>query len=219
MACIFKLLSRRIPAMRRPEPTLPLGHLAAGIEQHLGQLGHRRRGVWAVKLIRIIKFLGKVLMSEYITTISWQRNRAVFSDNRYSRKHVWTFDGGAEVSASASPHVVPIPLSDPTGVDPEEAFVAAISSCQMLWFLSIACQRGFVVESYSDKAVGIMAKNNDGKLAITRVTLRPQVVFAGPKVPDESTFHEIHEDAHRECFIANSVRSKVLCDPTMTSTA
>jgi len=156
-------------------------------------------------------------MSEYIAAVSWHRNGVEFSDNRYSRKHVWTFDGGAEVPASASPHVVPIPLSDPTGVDPEEAFVAAISSCHMLWFLSIACKRGFVVESYSDKAVGIMAKNHEGKLAMTRVTLRPQVMFVGAELPDESTFHEMHENAHRECFIANSVRSEVLCDPTMAA--
>jgi len=112
--------------------------------------------------------------------------------------------------------MVPIPLSDPASVDPEEAFIAAISSCHMLWFLSIACKRGFVVESYSDNAAGVLAKNNEGRHAITRVQLRPQVVFAGSNLPDEATFHEMHEDAHRECFIANSVRSEVACNPTMT---
>jgi organic hydroperoxide reductase OsmC/OhrA len=158
------------------------------------------------------------MMPEHLVTISWQRDDAVFSDNRYSRSHLWQFDGGARVLASASPHIVPIPLSDPANVDPEEAFIAAISSCHMLWFLSIACKRGFVVESYSDNAVGILTKNNEGKLTVTRVKLRPQVIFAGPNLPDESKFREMHEDAHRECFIANSVRSEVACDPTMTPT-
>ena len=157
-------------------------------------------------------------MSEYLATISWQRGNAVFLDNRYSRSHIWRFDGGAQVLASASPHVVPIPFSDPARVDPEEAFIAAISSCHMLCFLFIACKRGFVVESYSDNAVGVMTKNSEGRLAMTRVKLRPQVIFAGPNLPDESDFHEIHEDAHRECFIANSVRTEVVVDPAMAST-
>jgi organic hydroperoxide reductase OsmC/OhrA len=157
-------------------------------------------------------------MSKYLATISWQRRAVVFSDNRYSRSHLWQFDGGAQVPASASPHSVTPPLSDPLGVDPEEAFVAAISSCHMLWFLSIACKRGFVVESYHDEAVGTMDRNDDGKLAITQVILFPKVTFVGPKLPDEHAFHEMHEEAHRECFNANSVRSEVLCEPTIIKT-
>jgi organic hydroperoxide reductase OsmC/OhrA len=154
-------------------------------------------------------------MSEYTATIAWERSGAVFSDQRYSRKHLWKFDGGVEVPASSSPHVVPVPLSDPAAVDPEEAFVAAISSCHMLWFLSIACERGFVVESYRDEAVGVMERNSEGKLAMTRVTLRPRVVFADYNSPDEPTFLEMHHAAHDECYIANSVKSEVVCEPKM----
>src|SRR6188474_2242754 len=112
-------------------------------------------------------------MSTYSALITWERNGAAFIDNRYSRRHRWSFDGGVEVPASSSPHVVPLPLSVAAAVDPEEAFVAALASCHMLWFLSIAAKRGFVVESYRDEAVGVMAKNAAGKLSMTVVTLRP----------------------------------------------
>src|SRR5688572_26763269 len=108
-------------------------------------------------------------MSEYTATVIWQRGDARFVDNRYSRAHEWRFDGGAIVPGSSSPHSVPVPLSDPRGVDPEEAFVASLSSCHMLWFLSIAAKRGFVVESYEDNAVGHLEKNESGRLAMTRV--------------------------------------------------
>jgi organic hydroperoxide reductase OsmC/OhrA len=152
-------------------------------------------------------------MSTYTATIEWHRNGAAFSDNRYGRAHVWRFDGGAVVPASASPHVVPVPLSDPAGVDPEEAFVASLSSCHMLWFLSLAAKRGLVVESYRDEAVGVMAKNADGKLAMTRVTLRPAVRFAGARAPAAGELQELHHRAHEECFIATSVRTEVVCEP------
>ena len=155
-------------------------------------------------------------MAKYTATIGWQRNGATFSDKRYSRKHTWKFDGGSEVQASSSPNVVPVPLSDAAAVDPEEAFVASLSSCHMLWFLSIACEQGFVVESYLDDAVGMMEKNSDGKLAMTKVILRPTVSFAGPRLPTEQDFDEMHRKAHAECFIANSVKSEVLCEPAMT---
>jgi organic hydroperoxide reductase OsmC/OhrA len=151
-------------------------------------------------------------MSEYTATVKWDRNGAAFTDNRYSRGHVWQFDG-IEVPASSSPHVVPVPQSVPAAVDPEEAFVAALSSCHMLWFLSLAAKRGFVVESYRDEAVGIMAKNGDGKLAMTRVTLRPAVEFVGNPAPSRSEIDALHHEAHEKCFIANSVKTDVRCDP------
>src|SRR5437868_4674241 len=111
-------------------------------------------------------------MSECIATTLWQRNGAIFTDNRYSRAHQWKFDGGTVVRASSSPHTVRAPLSDPVGVDPEEAFVASLSSCHMLWFLNIAAKRGWVVESYEDQAVGTLAKKEQGKMAMTQVKLR-----------------------------------------------
>lgn len=153
-------------------------------------------------------------MTTYTASITWQRNGAVFSDKKYSRAHRWRFDGGADVPASSSPHVVPLPFSDPAGIDPEEAFVASISSCHMLWFLSIACKRGFVVESYEDTAEGEMKRNSEGKLAVTLVTLRPKVAFVRV-APDDETFQAMHHEAHEECFIANSVKSEIVCEPTM----
>ncbi len=150
---------------------------------------------------------------EYTSKIIWKRNNATFSDNRYSRKHVWQFDGGFEVSASSSPHVVPLPMSDAAAVDPEEAFVASLASCHMLWFLAIAAKRSFVVDRYVDNAVGIMAKNRDGKLAMTVVTLRPAVAFAGEKQPSHDEIQSMHNRAHEECFIASSVKTEVRCEP------
>ena len=123
-------------------------------------------------------------MATYSVTVTWKRAGARYTDNRYSRAHEWSFDGGITVPASASPHVVPVPLSDPHAVDPEEAFVVALSSCHMLRFLSIAAKRGFVVDSYSDNAVGHMERNGAGRLAITRVRLRPQVQCSGRVTPD-----------------------------------
>lgn len=152
-------------------------------------------------------------MASYSAHISWQRGAAAFTDNRYSRAHTWKFDGGITVPASASPHVVPLPLSTAEAVDPEEAFVAAISSCHLLWFLSLAAKRGFVVDAYEDDADGVMAKNADGKLAMTSVTLRPRVVFGGANQPDQATLTSLHDAAHDVCFIANSVRSDVRIEP------
>jgi len=153
-------------------------------------------------------------MSTFTAAVRWQRNGALFSDKKYGRSHVWSFDGGAQVAASSSPHNVPVPYSDPAAVDPEEAFVAAVSSCHMLWFLSIACRGGFVVESYDDDAEGLMQKNAAGKQAVTRVTLRPRVAFSGP-APNVETFLAMHHEAHQECFIANSIKSEVECSPTL----
>jgi organic hydroperoxide reductase OsmC/OhrA len=145
-------------------------------------------------------------MAEHLATVRWKRNGEPFIDNRYHRRHEWTFDGGATVTASASPSNVPLHCADASAVDPEEAFVAAVASCHMLWFLSLAAKRGVCVDSYSDDAVGLMAKNSDGKLAITRVTLRPQVVAP----ISEEALQELHELAHAECFIANSVKSEIV---------
>ena len=152
-------------------------------------------------------------MHEYKATILWTRDGAVFSDKRYSRAHRWIFDGGVEVPASSSPHVVPLPMSVENAVDPEEAFVASLSSCHMLTFLYLASKRGFVVESYRDEAIGIMEKNAEGKLAITRVTLRPDVRFVGDRVPDREEIAEMNHQAHEECFIASSVKTDVRCEP------
>ena len=152
-------------------------------------------------------------MSEYQATVSWERAGAVFTDNRYSRGHQWEFDGGARVAASASPHVVPLPYSDESAVDPEEAFVAALSSCHMLWFLSIAAKKGYVVDRYEDAAVGVMGPDADGKVAMLEMTLRPITTFSGPKQPSADQLSALHDAAHAECFIANSVKSRVHCFP------
>ncbi|MBD3886355.1 OsmC family protein [Phormidium tenue FACHB-886] len=147
-------------------------------------------------------------MSKHHAVVQWQRHQAQFVDNRYSREHVWKFDGGAEIAASASPRVVPVPYSNAACVDPEEAFIAALSSCHMLWFLSIAVQHQFVVESYTDRAVGWMSKGEDGKLAITKVDLRPEVVFAKDP-PTVEQLEEMHHEAHHRCFLANSVKTEI----------
>ena len=152
-------------------------------------------------------------MSAYTVTICWQRGDQPFTDNRYSRGHTWSFDGGIEVPASSSPHVVPPPYSQTNAVDPEEAFVASLSSCHMLWFLSIAAKRGFCVDSYVDNADGIMDKDALGRTAITHVTLRPKVAFAGVRLPATSEVESMHDSAHTQCFIANSVRTEVQCKP------
>jgi organic hydroperoxide reductase OsmC/OhrA len=156
-------------------------------------------------------------MSEYQATVRWSRGDAPFIDNRYSRRHELVFDGGVVVPGSSSPHVVRVPMSDPTAVDPEEAFVASLSACHMLWFLSIAAGRGFVVNSYRDDAVGVMTKNTAGQLAMTRVTLRPNTEFVGAVLPTQADVAAMHDEAHGECFIANSIRSEVVCEPAFTT--
>jgi organic hydroperoxide reductase OsmC/OhrA len=156
-------------------------------------------------------------MAEYKSVVAWSRDGAAFTDNRYSRGHRWLFDGGVEVPASSSPRVVPVPMSVEAAVDPEEAFVVSLSSCHMLWFLSIAAKRGFVVESYRDEAVGIMAKDASGEHAMTRVTLHPEVRFEGSKQPTKEEEIAMHREAHGQCFIARSVKSDVLCEPLWNS--
>ncbi|RJF98917.1 OsmC family protein [Noviherbaspirillum saxi] len=151
-------------------------------------------------------------MHTYEATISWSRGDHAFTDNRYSRGHRWSFDGGIEVPASSSPSVVPEPMSIAAAVDPEEAFVAAVSSCHMLTFLWVAGRQGFVVDSYRDKALGIMEKNTEGRVAVTRVTLRPRIVFSGTRQPSADELDHMHHKAHEDCFIANSVKSEIVVE-------
>lgn len=155
-------------------------------------------------------------MSTYTATISWQRNGEVFTDNRYSRRHEWRFDGGVTLAASSSPAVVPR-YSDASAVDPEEAFVASLSSCHMLTFLMLAAAKKFIVDGYVDEALGTLAKNNRGKLAMTEVVLRPRVIFSGDYRPSIEALEELHHRAHEECFIANSVITDVRCEPVIAT--
>ena len=152
-------------------------------------------------------------MSEYTAKVEWQRGGEDFTGNRYSRKHTLRFDGGAELVGSSSPSVVPLPMSDASAVDPEEMFVASLSSCHMLWFLSIAAARKFCVDSYVDNASGIMARNAEGKTAMTVVTLKPMVIFSGDLQPSVEQIHALHHKAHEACFIANSVKTDVRYEP------
>lgn len=154
-------------------------------------------------------------MSDYSAQLVWQRQPTeAFDDNRYSRRHLLRFDGGVELPASSSPTVVPLPLSDASAVDPEEMFVASLASCHMLWFLSLAAAAGHRVERYEDDAVGTMARNAEGRMAMTRVVLRPRVTFvAGRAAPDAAALGALHHAAHDKCFIANSVRTEVRCEP------
>lgn len=154
-------------------------------------------------------------MHTYTAKVTWERADQPFVDNRYSRRHMIEFDGGVWIAGSSSPHVVRVPLSDPSAVDPEEAFVASLSSCHMLCFLSEAASSGYRVDSYSDHAQGVMSKGVKGKLAVTTVTLSPVVAFSGGKLPTLAEFQELHHRAHDVCFIANSVTTDVLCEPQM----
>ena len=152
-------------------------------------------------------------MSEYVAKVTWSRSSdESYVDKKYSRAHEWFFDGGVTVPASASPHVVPLPYSVEENVDPEEAFVASLSSCHMLFFLSIAAKSKFVVDSYSDEAVGIMEKDVDGNIAMTKVTLRPYVQFSGDLRPSVEQLEEMHHHSHEQCFIANSVKTEVVTE-------
>ena len=152
----------------------------------------------------------------YTAETIWRRgevSREDFVGRRYSRRHRLRFDGGVEVPGSASPHVVPLPYSDPAAVDPEEAFVSALSSCHMLWFLDLAARAGYCVDRYADAATGVMKKNDEGKLAMTAVVLHPTVEFSGEKMPSREEIERLHHEAHDACFIANSVKSVVRVEP------
>lgn len=145
--------------------------------------------------------------------VTWTRGGAAFTDRRYSRAHRWYFDGGVEVPASSSPGIVRAPMSDASAVDPEEALVAALSSCHMLSFLDLASRDGFTVERYTDEAVGRIGRNPDGRVAVTVVTLRPRIEFAGDRRPTRKDIEDLHHRAHDVCFIASSVRTEVRIEP------
>jgi organic hydroperoxide reductase OsmC/OhrA len=152
-------------------------------------------------------------MSHYTATVIWVRpDDAPFKDNRYSRAHEWRFDGGAVVPASSSPSVVRVPLSNAAAVDPEEALVASLSSCHMLFFLSFAASAGLVIDRYEDEAVGELGKNAAGKVAMSKVRLRPRIAWNGP-APSAELLDQLHHRAHDACYIANSVTSEIVVEP------
>jgi len=148
-------------------------------------------------------------MSHHTATISWKRTSPDFLKGAYSREHTWTFDGGLVVPASPSPSVVREPYSNPANIDPEEAFVAALSSCHMLSFLYVASRHGFQVDSYQDEAKGLMTKNEKGVPWVSSVVLHPKITYSGDKLPSASEVEELHHLAHEQCYIANSVKTAV----------
>ncbi|MDQ3125085.1 MAG: OsmC family protein [Pseudomonadota bacterium] len=152
-------------------------------------------------------------MSEHLATVEWSRGDQDFTGNRYSRAHDWRFDGGAVVRGSSAPASVPEPMSDPAVVDPEEALVAALSSCHMLFFLAFAAKAGFTVDSYRDEAIGALGRDERGKTSITTITLRPAVGFSGESQPDAAAIDVLHHRAHEACYIANSIRAEVTVEP------
>jgi organic hydroperoxide reductase OsmC/OhrA len=150
-------------------------------------------------------------MKQFEARVVWTREAQPFLDQRYSRAHTWSFDGGLSVPASSSPLSVPLPMSDAAAIDPEEALVAAASSCHMLFFLSLAAQRGFVVDAYEDAAVGTLAKDADGRQAMTRIALRPAIRFAGT-APDPAALAALHHAAHERCYVANSLKTEIVVE-------
>jgi len=150
-------------------------------------------------------------VSRHLAQISW-RCDGEFASGRYSRRHEWRFDGGAVVTASASPDIVPPPMSDAAGVDPEEALVASVASCHMLWFLSLAQQAGLTVDRYADAAEGEMGRIGPGRMAVTRIRLRPDIAFSG-RAPAADELARLHALAHERCFIANSLTTEILVEP------
>lgn len=150
-------------------------------------------------------------MSRHFAEVSW-RSDGEFTSGRYSRRHQIAFDGGAIVTGSSSPDVVPAPMSDPAGIDPEETLVAAASSCHMLWFLDLARRAGLDVAAYRDQAEGEMGRNAAGRIAIVRIVLRPEISFAGA-APDSEAIDRLHHEAHERCFIANSLNSEIVVEP------
>lgn len=156
------------------------------------------------------------ILHEHTATVTWNRDGSLFTDGRYSRVHRWSFDGEASVTASSSPQVVRTPLSDPAAVDPEEAYVAALASCHMLWFLDLAARAGYTIDRYVDRAVGQMRRGEDGKEWIAVIELAPEVHFCG-HAPTDAALQELHHRAHQECFLANSVRTEVRVHGTAAS--
>jgi organic hydroperoxide reductase OsmC/OhrA len=152
-------------------------------------------------------------VASYTATVAWKRGEDAFTDSRFSRLHTWSFDGGIEVRASASPQVVRPPLSATDAVDPEEAFVAALSSCHMLFFLAFAARQGFRIDAYRDEAEGTLGKNAEGRTAMTLVVLRPEVHVGGEKLPSREELMALHHKAHEQCYIANSVTAEIRIEP------
>ena len=154
-------------------------------------------------------------MAKHTATITWTRGTDDFLDKRYHRAHTWQFDGGAVVPASSSPHVVPLPYSDAAAVDPEEAYVAALSSCHMLWFMDFASRAGFRLDRYTDAAVGTMDRNAQRQLVVSHVQLRPVTRFDAAHAPSAEQLDELHHRAHAACFLANSVKTQIDCAPVL----
>lgn len=154
-------------------------------------------------------------MHQYVATTVWHRGEQQFADNKYSRAHEMIFDGGVRVPASSSPLSVPVPMSVAENVDPEEMLVAAASSCHLLVFLYVACKAGFVVDSYEDQASGLMEKNPAGRFAITRITLRPRIVFSGARQPTAAELDTLHHAAHDDCYIANSIKAEIVVESSV----
>ena len=153
-------------------------------------------------------------MSGHGATVEWTRGDQPFVDKRYSRAHVWRFDGGAVVPGSSAPSGVPVPMSDPAGVDPEEAMIASLSSCHMLWFLAFAANAGLVVDTYVDEASGQMGRDENGKRYLAEVTLRPFTSFTG-REPDQAEIDALHHQAHDHCEMAHSVRATITVEATI----
>ena len=147
-------------------------------------------------------------MASHSAHVRWEDD-GEFPSGRYSRGHEIRFDGGALVRGSSSPHVVPLPFSDPAGVDPEEALIASASACHMLWFLNLAQEAGLHVTAYEDQAEGVMGRIDRGRIGMTRITLRPRIAFAGTQ-PDSEQVERLHHEAHERCFIANSLRTEIV---------
>jgi len=157
------------------------------------------------------------LPHEYRATVKWARGaEEKFTDQRYSRGHTWSFDGGITVPGSSSPLSVRLPFSVAEAIDPEEAFVAAVSSCHMLTFLYVAAKQGYVVDAYADDALGVMTKNEQGRMWVSKVTLAPAIVFSGEKRPTDAQLEELHHLAHDECYIANSVKSEIVVQGSLS---
>ncbi len=151
-------------------------------------------------------------MHKYVAFISWNRNGGAFRDNRYSRVHEWRFGCGIALTASASPQVVPPPMSSAEAVDPEEALIAAASSCHLLSFLYVAAREGYIVDTYTDDAYGLLERVDRRKMAVTRIVLRPIVAFSGEKLPTPEDLAHLHHLAHEECYIANSLKTEIVVE-------
>lgn len=153
-------------------------------------------------------------MSAHGAVVEWKRGDQPFVNKRYSRAHIWTFDGGATVRASSAPESVPLPMSDASAVDPEEAMIASLSSCHMLWFLAFAANAGLILDSYRDQASGELDRDEAGKRYLARVTLRPVTAFTG-RQPDQAELDALHHQAHDHCEMAHSVRAAITVEASI----